>query len=154
MPSSIPVPPIRYPESAKEGRASVYLSYVVEDIEYANLLRLQLDRRAPVAFTEWWLRVPFESRAARHARTAIRERIAQVDSLICLVGMTTHENKWIDWELLQGALMFKRLLAIRLPLGATLEVPRTIRLLDIPVIDWDIGGVRRFLLWRPAAGAS
>ena len=78
----------------------VFLSFVEEDRMQVQGLRLLKDNPDyALEFYDESVRVAVDSSDADYVKRVIREKIRRCSVTVCLIGITTHKKRWVDWEL-------------------------------------------------------
>ena len=78
----------------------VFLSFAAEDLPQVRGLRLLKDNpNFELDFYDESVREPVDSRNADYIKRVIRDRIRRCSVTACLIGETTHQSKWVEWEL-------------------------------------------------------
>lgn len=78
----------------------VFLSFAEEDIPQVRGLRLLKDNpNFELDFYDESVGEPIDSRNANYIERVIREKIRRCSVTICLIGKTTYNSKWVEWEL-------------------------------------------------------
>jgi len=99
-------------------RRNVFISFRIADEDAVNDLRKQArDENSELNFTDYSLRQPFDSEDATYIRRGIRKRIENCSVTIVVIGETTHESEWIDWEIKESLRLGKGVIAIKLKEG-------------------------------------
>src|SRR3954468_4577217 len=87
-------------DGAEPERRNVFLSFASVDLQSVNLLRGQAKNDASdLAFNDWSLREPVNSKQASYIRKGIRERIRQSSVTVVFVSDHTYSSKWVNWEI-------------------------------------------------------
>jgi hypothetical protein len=103
---------IEHPEVPKRRR--VFTSYRFRDKAQVELLRGQVkNKNSDLDFIDMGLKVPFDSDNADYIRSGIRERIRQSSVTLVFVSETTHESKWINWEIQESIDQGKGIVVVR-----------------------------------------
>lgn len=125
----------------------MFLSFVVEDKIYVDLFRGQArNANSDLQFSDYSLREPFNTSRAEAIKKGIAARIDATSTLLCLIGVTTWQSKWVDWEIRYAGTAGKRLLGVRLHSGRRGELtPFPLSTLGAPVVNWDIDAIMKHL---------
>jgi len=115
-----------------------FLSFEEEDLDLVNLFRGQAKKKSSdLEFDDYSIKVPFDSTNASYIKTCIRNQIKLVSMTICLVGVTTHESKWVNWELNKTIELDKPIMGVYLyDDGSIKYCPSPLK--DWPRVYWDI----------------
>ncbi len=77
-----------------------FLSFVEEDLNLVNLFRGQAKNESnDLEFADYSIKEPFNSANAEYIGRGITQQIKLSTLTVCLYGLTTHQSKWVDWEL-------------------------------------------------------
>jgi len=77
-----------------------FLSFVVEDLNLANLFRGQAKNEAfDLEFSDYSIKEPFNSINAAYIQRGITQQLNYATLTICLYGPTTWTSEWVVWEL-------------------------------------------------------
>ncbi|MCD6099162.1 MAG: TIR domain-containing protein [Candidatus Marinimicrobia bacterium] len=96
-------------------RRRVFLSFRGEDKNLVDEFRKRAkDQKSPLDFIDFSLVVPFRSENAEYIRRGIRERIKNCSVTIVLVGETTYQSEWVDWEIRESEKLGKGIVAVKL----------------------------------------
>jgi DNA-directed RNA polymerase subunit L len=125
----------------------VFISFVEEDLDLANLFRGQAkNKNNDLEFSDYSVREPFDSNDAAYIRTGIRERIRAAAVTICLIGQTTYTSRWVDWEIRTSAEERNRIIGVRLHSDAARDIqPRALTDLHSSVVNWDIDSIVKLI---------
>ena len=78
----------------------VFLSFASEDLDHVRGLRLLKDNPDfDLEFYDESIKEPIDSRNADYIKRVIGEQISRASVTVCLISETTHQSKWVDWEL-------------------------------------------------------
>ena len=81
----------------------VFLSFAAEDLPQVRGLRLLKDNpNFELDFYDESIREAIDSRNADYIKRVLRERIRRCSVTVCLIDNTTHQSKWVEWELETG----------------------------------------------------
>ncbi len=119
-------------------RKRVFLSFRGEDVDLVNLFRGQAkNQNSDLDFIDFSLQVPFASDNAEYIRRGIRERIRNSSVTIVLVGETTHQSEWVDWEIRESIRLGKGVIAVKLRDDSSLRIPPALGDHGIDPLPWD-----------------
>lgn len=122
---------------------SVFLSFHREDLLQVSGFRLMMaNPRLALDVSDEPTRAPVRSRRSTYVRQALRQRIAQVDVVVCMIGNDTAWREWVEWELDAAASLKKGLCGVRLK-GSRGQTPPVLRELHAPVASWEMGSIVR-----------
>lgn len=114
--------------------SSLFLSYVYEDLRWANELKTWAQHGyfgdAVVTSETRDLRQFGEREIENHLKPKIRGAAC----VLCLVGQDTHNHGWVRYELQVAASLNKRVILIRIP-NTSGPAPEGFR--NLPMIDFD-----------------
>lgn len=86
------------------AKKRVFLSFAAGDRAQVNGLRLLKDNPSfELGFYDESVVVAINSRDADYIKRCIRDKIRRCTVTVCLIGETTHESEWVDWELRTSA---------------------------------------------------
>lgn len=115
----------------------VFLSFVVEDKSLVELFRGQAKREnSALEFADYSVREAFDSTSADYIRGQIRELINRCSVTVCLIGKTTYQSKWVDWEIRASLEMKKGLVGVRLHGSYDDLAPEALKRSNAEVVDW------------------
>lgn len=117
---------------------SVFLSFHREDLRQVTGFRLMMsNERLALDISDEPNRVPVNSERSSYIKRALRERIAQVDVVVCMIGNRTAWRDWVEWELETAYSLRRGICGVRLK-GSRGQAPALLRDLGGPVARWDI----------------
>jgi len=121
----------------------IFISFKIEDRPKVEGFRL-LARNPNVDFDFYdeSVRAPFDSTNAEYIRRQIREKLQRCSVTVCLIGATTYQSRWVDWEIRESARLGKGLVGVRLK-DTYGPVPRALQDLGAGIVSWDIGQIER-----------
>ena len=94
-------------------RRRVYISFRSEDLGVANLFRGQAKNEySDLEFIDFSLKVPFDSENAEYIKRGIGERITQSSVTVVLVTDSTHQSRWVNWEIEESLRLNKGVVVI------------------------------------------
>ena len=132
---------IRKTEPPKPRRR-VFISFRHEDLDLANLFRGQAkNENSDLDFIDFSLRVPFKSDNAQYIKRGIRERIKNSSVTIVLIGDTTYESEWVDWEIRESLQLGKGVKAIKLK--DSVRTPPALVEYGIEPLPWNLKRVNQ-----------
>lgn len=112
----------------------------MEDKKQVDGVRLMSwNTNVPLEFYDESVRISYKSENATYIKSKISEKIRRSSVTLCLLGKTTHQSEWVNWELEKSIELGNELILMGLPNG-----PDKLRL---PPVVADHG----WLLWDPAA---
>ena len=92
-----------------------FLSFVEEDLNLVNLFRGQAkNQRQDLQFDDYSIKIAFDSSNADYIGRGIAAQIRLTALTICLYGPTTHQSKWVNWELNKALEFGKPLMGVSL----------------------------------------
>lgn len=120
----------------------VFLSFVEEDLDGANLFRGQAkNKNSALQFDDYSVRVPYNSDDAAYIRRQISDKIRAASTTICLIGQTTSLSSWVNWEVEKSAEAGKKVIGVRLYAGVACPTPAAVTAAKARVLDWDIAAI-------------
>ena len=103
---------IKNPEPPQRRR--VFTSYRFRDKDQVTLLRGQVkNENSELDFIDMGLKVPFDSENAEYIKAGIKERIRQSSVTLVFVSDTTHESRWVNWEIEESIRQDKGIVVVR-----------------------------------------
>lgn len=123
---------------ATQTKKRVFLSFDYDDVAQVNGLRgvIQNPNHDLEAYDES-VREPIESKNAGRIKSVIGEKIKRSSVTVCLIGKTTHQSKWVHWELEESARQGNTIIAMALKGVNRATLPKLIRERNIPFHTWD-----------------
>ncbi len=119
----------------------VFLSFHREDLQQVNGFRLMMaNDRLTLAISDEPARYPVKSERSTYIRQVLRDRIASVDVLICMIGNGTAWRDWVEWEIDTAAEFHRGICGIRLK-GSRGRAPPLVRELGCKIAPWDVGSM-------------
>lgn len=116
----------------------VFTSFAHEDRPQINGLRLLAANDAfDIEFYDESLRVAIDSQNAAYIRSKIREKISRTSVTVCMIGRTTAQSTWVDWELRESTDKGNAIIAMALKGIDHVPNPQLINELKIPRYAWD-----------------
>lgn len=116
----------------------VFLSFVEEDLKKVNLFRGQAKaKNNNLEFSDYSLKVPFNSSNADYIKRGIREKIKNVSVILCLIGKTTYTSKWVNWEIETSAELGKGIVGVRIENLNIVEIPKALMMRSAPIVNWN-----------------
>lgn len=120
----------------------VFLSFVEEDLKLVNLFRGQAKiENNDLEFDDFSVKVPYDSENADYIKQQIRDKISNVSVTLCLIGRSTHNSDWVNWEISASSVKEKGLVGMRLNSDSNDIIPSTLRNEDAKIVDWKINEV-------------
>ena len=115
------------PSVTVPARRRVFISFQNEDLWAVKHLRAiaKSDDYDFDIFDES-LKVPFNSTNAAYIRGRLLEHINRTAVTICLLGKTTYQSEWVDWELMKSLRKGNRIIVMGIPNETHLRPPRLI----------------------------
>jgi hypothetical protein len=118
-----------------------FLSFVEEDLNVVNLFRGQAKNEdSQLAFDDYSIKEPFDSQSAEYIGRNITAQIKLCTLTICLYGPTTHNSKWVDWELRKTLELGKPIMGVNIYSdGRTKFYPAPLG--NWPRVPWNISSI-------------
>jgi hypothetical protein len=128
----------------------VFISFQSEDLWAVELLR-EIARQPSydLDFYDESLKVPFDSIRADYIRNRLLDRIERTSVTICLIGRTTYESAWVDWEIFRSLEKGNKIIAMGIPGETHLTIPRMLRQVNAPWHVWDIDYLKQQIASAP-----
>lgn len=116
----------------------VFISFKMEDKPQVDGVRLMAwNDRFDLEFFDESVRIPYDSVNAAYIRSRIKGKIQRSSITLCLLGVKTHESKWVNWELETFIAEGNKIVLMGLPRGpGRLLLPAAVR-------------GREWYLWNP-----
>lgn len=125
-------------------KKNAFISFVEEDLDEVNLLRGQAKNEdKELDFSDWSVKVPYDSEKAEYIRLKIRERIRQCSVTIVYVSDATANSAWVNWEIQESVRLGKRVVAVHKGVTAPKRLPSAITENKISVIGWTDKGLAK-----------
>ncbi len=120
---------------------SVFLSFHREDLQQVTGFRLMMGNdRLTLSISDEPARYPVRSERSAYIRQVLRDRIASVDVLICLIGNGTAWRDWVEWEIETATQFHRGICGIRLK-GSRGRAPPLLRDLGAMIAPWDVNSM-------------
>jgi hypothetical protein len=130
-----------------EPRRRAFLIFRVGDLDQVRAFCSMAKEIDPhLDFIDFALKVHFKNENAIYVRHCISKRIEASSMVVVLVGKTTHDCEWVDWEIRESLKMGKFLIALRLGDGPSLRMPRAMKEHRIKLLPWNPNEIRRIML--------
>lgn len=114
----------------------VFLSFAAEDRAQVNGLRLLKDNpNFELEFYDESVQVAIDSSDADYVKRVIREKIRRCSVTVCLIGTTTYQSSWVDWELRTSEEEKKRIIVMALKGIERATLPSFVR--NLTFHSWD-----------------
>ena len=119
------------------SKFNVFISFAADDLAEVNMLRGQAkNENSDIAFNDWSLKEPFDSKRADYIKRGIRERIRQCSVTVVYVSASTANSKWVDWEIRESLAMGKGVVAMHKGDTPPKQLPKAITENKIQVVPW------------------
>lgn len=116
---------------------SVFLSFHWEDLAQVRGFRLMTaNERLTLSISDEPARYPVKSERSTYIRRVLRDRIASVDVLICLIGNGTAWREWVEWEVETAARLHVGICGIRLK-GSRGRIPPILHQHGVALAPWN-----------------
>ena len=120
----------------------VFLSFVEEDLGLVNLFRGQAkNNKLDLEFADYSIKEPIDSENAPYIKRQIKEKIRQSSIVMCLIGSSTSNSQWVEWELETGHDLDKCLIGIRLNSDKEDTEPQPLIDHSARIVDWNIDDI-------------
>lgn len=117
----------------------VFLSFIVEDRDHANGVRLLAKNpNNELEFFDESVQEPFESTNAEYLRRKIKEKIDRTSVTVCLISADTHKSRWVDWELTTSDNKGNAIIAMAVKGVTRAVLPKLIKEKELTFNDWDV----------------
>lgn len=95
------------------NRKNVFISFAYEDIDEVNLLRGQSKNElSAIAFNDWSVSDPINSKKADYIKKQISERINRSSATIIYISKDTSKSKWVEWEVNESIKLGKKVIGV------------------------------------------
>jgi len=122
----------------KKEKKRVFLSFASEDLDHVRGLRLLKDNPDfDLEFYDESIKEPIDSRNADYINRVIGEQISRASVTVCLISETTHQSKWVDWELEKSDEEGKTIIAMAIKGVERAVLPRLIKEKNLTFWSWD-----------------
>ena len=121
-------------------RRRVFVSFRHTDKTTVDLLRGQAkNENSELDFIDMSLQVPFDSENAEYIRSGIRSRIEQSSVTLVAVSETTHESKWVNWEIRESLKLGKGVVVVKISNDSSIKMPDAVseNRSKIKIISWN-----------------
>ena len=120
----------------------VFLSFVMEDLKLVNLFRAQAKNdNLDLEFADYSIKEPINSENAPYIKQQIKEKINQSSIVMCLIGSSTHDSSWVEWELETSHNLDKCLIGVRLHSDNDDIEPQPLIDHSAEIVDWTIDDI-------------
>jgi MTH538 TIR-like domain (DUF1863) len=118
-------------------RRNVFISFAYEDIDEVNLLRAQSKNElSEVAFNDWSVSEPYNSRNADYIRGQIAKRIEQSSITVIYVSSDTPSSRWVSWECEKSLELGKPVVAVHAGDRPPAQLPSWVAERKISIVPW------------------
>lgn len=122
----------------------VFLSFVEEDLDGANLFRGQAkNQNSALTFDDYSVKVPYNSENADYIRRQITEKIRAASVTICLIGQTTATSAWVKWEVEKSVALGNKIIGVKLYASVPCPTPAALTAAGAKVLGWDVPAIVR-----------
>ena len=124
-------------ESSNKGKRNVFISFAHDDLDEVNLLRGQAkSANTDLEFSDWSVRVPFDSERAAYIKQKITQRIKRASVTLVYISDNTAKSKWVKWEIEKSLELGKGVIAVHSQGKKPSQMPKAISDNNIKVIPW------------------
>jgi hypothetical protein len=118
-------------------RKNVFISFAYEDIDDVNLLRGQSKNElSDIAFNDWSVSEPYDSKNAEYIRRQIVERIKGASTTVVYLSDATTDSRWVTWEVEQSIKLGKGVIAVHAGRTPPKRLPKFLSENKIEVVPW------------------
>jgi len=122
----------------------VFLSFVEEDLDGANLFRGQAkNQNSALIFDDYSVKVPYNSENADYIRRQITEKIRAASVTICLIGQATATSAWVKWEVEKSVALGNKIIGVKLYTSVACPIPAALTAVGAKVLGWDVAAIVR-----------
>lgn len=121
-------------------RRRVFVSFRHTDKTTVDLLRGQAkNENGELDFIDMSIQVPFDSENAEYIRSGIRSRIEQSSVTLVAVSETTHESKWVNWEIRESLRLGKGVVVMKISNDSSIRMPDAVNenRSKIQIVSWN-----------------
>ncbi len=121
-------------------RRRVFVSFRHTDKTTVDLLRGQAkNENSELDFIDMGLKVPFDSENAEYIKSGIRSRIEQSSVTLVAVSETTHESKWVNWEIRESLKLGKAVVVVKISDDSSIRMPDAVNenSSKIQIVSWN-----------------
>jgi hypothetical protein len=131
----------RLAEEAKKAlsqdRRNVFLSFAYEDIDEVNLLRAQSKNElSDIAFNDWSVSEPYDSKSGDYIRDRITERIQHSSVTVVYLSTDTLSSQWVAWEVQKSLELGKSVVAVHAGDRPPAQLPPWVTGSRVQVVPW------------------
>lgn len=124
----------------------VFLSYASEDIPQVRGLKLlAANPNYDLDFYDESLDTAIDSTNASYIKQVIKDKIVRSSVTVCLIGKTTYQSKWVDWELETSADARNKIIAMALKGINSAVLPKLIKDKVLTFHSWDPAGLGKLI---------
>jgi hypothetical protein len=124
-------------KALSQQRRNVFVSFAYEDVDEVNLLRGQSKNDLlDIAFNDWSVSEPYDSKNAEYIQRQITERIKQSSLTVVFLSSATASSRWVEWEVRQTKALGKDVLAVHSGSKPPSGIPGWIAELGVKVVPW------------------
>jgi hypothetical protein len=117
-----------------QQRRNVFIS---EDVDEVNLLRAQSKNElSEIAFNDWSVSEPYDSKNAEYIRARIMDRIQQSSTTVVYLSRDTPSSRWVAWEVEKSLELGKEVVAVHAGKKRPGQVPSWVTENNIRVVPW------------------
>jgi hypothetical protein len=118
---------------------NVFLAFVVEDKDLVELFRGQAkNANNQLEFSDYSVKEPFDSTNAQYIRSEISDLINRVSVTVCIIGRTTYQSSWVDWEIRKSVDLNKGIVGVRLHSSYEDVPPQALKNSGAHIVNWAI----------------
>jgi hypothetical protein len=129
---------IRKPAATQSQRKRVFISFKYEDRDKVGALRAQAkNESSELDFIDMSLKVPFDSDSVEYIKSGIRTRINSCSATLVYVSDSTHESKWVNWEIQESRRLGKRVVIIDGRESTTSKLPNAVEGENTRIVKWN-----------------
>lgn len=121
---------------------SVFLIYEDEEAVLVGRIReLAGGESSGVQFIDYPIEVDFSSRAGDSLRMYLRRMMGEAEVVLVMIGETTCNSSWANWEIKTGSSLGKGLVGVRVHSSSKDVIPSALRTTADGIINWDTGKI-------------
>ena len=124
----------------------VFLSFTSENLEQVPGFRLLAKNpNYDLDLYDESIKIAINSTNADYIKRVISEKITRASVTLCLIGRSTHESKWIDWELEKSKESGNKIIAMGLKEIDRAVLPKLIKESGVSFHHWNPSNLSNIL---------
>ena len=128
------------------NKKRVFLSFSFEDIDHIRGLRLlNYNPNFDLEFYDQSIKEAIDSKNSDYIKSVISDQIRRSSVTVCLISETTHQSRWVDWELEKSDEFGNTIIAMAVKGVNSAILPKLIKDQDINFWPWDIENLSKLI---------